>query len=148
MRSDPIRTDPIRFGSTQLMGGLALHEGKLAEMATGEGKTLVATLPCYLNALAGKGTVLVVTANDYLARRDAETMGQVCVHLFCVDVRGGTAQVLLVPSSFPFSSLVRGLPHVQHDVSCRSTSVAHLAGSRTRAEEARALSGMVGSNFN
>lgn len=46
-------------------------------MATGEGKTLVATLPCYLNALAGKGTVLVVTANDYLARRDAETMGQV-----------------------------------------------------------------------
>lgn len=59
------------------MGGLALHEGKLAEMATGEGKTLVATLPCYLNALAGKGTVLVVTANDYLARRDAETMGQV-----------------------------------------------------------------------
>lgn len=65
----------------QLMGGLALHEGKLAEMATGEGKTLVATLPCYLNALAGKGTVLVVTANDYLARRDAETMGQ--VWLFC-----------------------------------------------------------------
>lgn len=59
------------------MGGLALHEGKLAEMATGEGKTLVATLPCYLNALVGKGTVLVVTANDYLARRDAETMGQV-----------------------------------------------------------------------
>lgn len=47
-------------------------------MATGEGKTLVATLPCYLNALAGEGTVLVVTANDYLARRDAETMGQVC----------------------------------------------------------------------
>lgn len=46
-------------------------------MATGEGKTLVATLPCYLNALAGEGTVLVVTANDYLARRDAETMGQV-----------------------------------------------------------------------
>ena len=59
------------------MGGIALHEGKLAEMATGEGKTLVAALPCYLNALAGKGTVLVVTANDYLARRDAETMGQV-----------------------------------------------------------------------
>lgn len=58
------------------MGGLALHEGKLAEMATGEGKTLVATLPCYLNALGGEGTVLVVTANDYLARRDSETMGQ------------------------------------------------------------------------
>eukprot|EP00752_Nemacystus_decipiens_P005037 g4574.t2 len=67
----------LRHYDVQLMGGLALHEGKLAEMATGEGKTLVATLPCYLNALAGKGTVLVVTANDYLARRDAETMGQV-----------------------------------------------------------------------
>ncbi|CAN0048466.1 unnamed protein product, partial [Discosporangium mesarthrocarpum] len=61
----------------QLIGGLALNEGRLAEMATGEGKTLVATLPCYLNALVGKGTVLVVTANDYLASRDAETMGQV-----------------------------------------------------------------------
>lgn len=70
-----------RTHARQLMGGLALHEGKLAEMATGEGKTLVATLPCYLNALAGKGTVLVVTANDYLARRDAETMGQVCTVL-------------------------------------------------------------------
>ncbi|CAB1117786.1 unnamed protein product [Ectocarpus sp. CCAP 1310/34] len=67
----------LRHYDVQLMGGLALHEGKLAEMATGEGKTLVATLPCYLNALAEKGTVLVVTANDYLARRDAETMGQV-----------------------------------------------------------------------
>ncbi|CAN0024513.1 unnamed protein product, partial [Ectocarpus fasciculatus] len=67
----------LRHYDVQLMGGLALHEGKLAEMATGEGKTLVGTLPCYLNALAGKGTVLVVTANDYLARRDAETMGQV-----------------------------------------------------------------------
>src|SRR5258708_7101605 len=60
----------------QLMGGVVLHRGKIAEMATGEGKTLVATLPCYLNALSGKG-VHVVTVNDYLAKRDAEWMGQI-----------------------------------------------------------------------
>jgi preprotein translocase subunit SecA len=59
---------------TQLIGGIALHRGKVAEMATGEGKTLVATLPVFLNALAGKG-VHVVTVNDYLARRDSEWMG-------------------------------------------------------------------------
>ena len=60
----------------QLIGGLMLHEGKIAEMGTGEGKTLVATMPLYLNALAGKGAHLV-TVNDYLARRDSEWMGQV-----------------------------------------------------------------------
>ena len=60
----------------QLIGGIVLHEGNIAEMKTGEGKTLVATLPVYLNALAGKG-VHVVTVNDYLAKRDAEWMGQV-----------------------------------------------------------------------
>jgi len=60
----------------QLIGGIALHEGKIAEMATGEGKTLVATLPLYLNSLAGKNAQLV-TANDYLARRDAEWMGHI-----------------------------------------------------------------------
>ena len=54
----------------QLMGGIALHQGRIAEMRTGEGKTLVSTLPAYLNALAGKG-VHIVTVNDYLARRDA-----------------------------------------------------------------------------
>ena len=59
----------------QLMGGIALHEGNIAEMKTGEGKTLVATMPVYLNALTGKG-VHVVTVNEYLARRDAEQMGQ------------------------------------------------------------------------
>ena len=58
----------------QLIGGVALHRGKVAEMQTGEGKTLVATLPVFLNALAGRG-VHVVTVNDYLARRDAEWMG-------------------------------------------------------------------------
>src|SRR5579863_8963921 len=58
----------------QLIGGVVLHQGKIAEMATGEGKTLVATLPAYLNALAGQG-VHIVTVNDYLARRDSEWMG-------------------------------------------------------------------------
>src|SRR5687768_12134239 len=66
----------MRPFDVQLMGGLVLHQGKIAEMKTGEGKTLVATLPVYLNALAGKG-VHVVTVNDYLARRDAEWMGGV-----------------------------------------------------------------------
>ncbi|MBR3684159.1 MAG: preprotein translocase subunit SecA [Lachnospiraceae bacterium] len=60
----------------QLIGGLVLHQGRIAEMRTGEGKTLVSTLPAYLNALEGKG-VLVVTVNDYLAKRDAEWMGQI-----------------------------------------------------------------------
>jgi preprotein translocase subunit SecA len=70
------RTLGQRHFDVQLIGGMVLHEGKIAEMKTGEGKTLVATLPCYLNALAGKG-VHVVTVNDYLARRDAEWMGQI-----------------------------------------------------------------------
>jgi len=64
----------MRHFDVQLMGGMALHQGKIAEMRTGEGKTLMATLPVYLNALSGKG-VHVVTVNDYLARRDAEWMG-------------------------------------------------------------------------
>jgi preprotein translocase subunit SecA len=63
-----------RHYDVQLIGGIVLHEGKIAEMATGEGKTLVATLPAYLNALQGKG-VHIVTVNDYLARRDSEWMG-------------------------------------------------------------------------
>ena len=65
-----------RHFDVQLIGGMVLHEGAIAEMRTGEGKTLVATLACYLNALAGKG-VHVVTVNDYLARRDAEWMGSI-----------------------------------------------------------------------
>jgi preprotein translocase subunit SecA len=69
------RTLKMRHFDVQLIGGIALHNGKIAEMRTGEGKTLAATLPVYLNALTGKG-VHVVTVNDYLARRDAEWMGQ------------------------------------------------------------------------
>jgi preprotein translocase subunit SecA len=70
------RTLSQRHFDVQLIGGLVLHEGKIAEMKTGEGKTLVSTLACYLNALEGKG-VHVVTVNDYLAKRDSEWMGQI-----------------------------------------------------------------------
>ena len=66
----------MRHFDVQLIGGMALHDGKISEMRTGEGKTLVATLPTYLNALEGKG-VHVITVNDYLAKRDAEWMGQI-----------------------------------------------------------------------
>src|SRR5215472_16519549 len=70
------RTIGQRHFDVQLVGGMVLHQGKIAEMKTGEGKTLVATLPAVLNALAGRG-VHVVTVNDYLARRDAEWMGRI-----------------------------------------------------------------------
>ncbi|MCP2520167.1 preprotein translocase subunit SecA [Candidatus Aminicenantes bacterium AC-335-K20] len=70
------RTVYMRHFDVQLMGGIVLHQGKIAEMKTGEGKTLVATLPAYLNALEGKG-VHIVTVNDYLARRDTEWMGPI-----------------------------------------------------------------------
>ena len=66
----------MRHYDVQMMGGMALHEGRIAEMRTGEGKTLVATLPVYLNALTGEG-VHVITVNDYLAKRDSEWMGQI-----------------------------------------------------------------------
>lgn len=74
------RAMQMRHFDVQLIGGMVLHEGKIAEMRTGEGKTLVATLAVYLNALAGKG-VHVVTVNDYLARRDAEWMGKLYTFL-------------------------------------------------------------------
>jgi hypothetical protein len=70
----------MRHFDVQLMGGIVLHQGRIAEMRTGEGKTLVATLPVYLNALTGRG-VHVVTVNDYLARRDSEWMGQIYTYL-------------------------------------------------------------------
>src|SRR5690242_17750070 len=76
VREAAIRTLGQRHYDVQLIGGIALHRGMIAEMKTGEGKTLVATLPVYLNALAGNG-VHVVTVNDYLARRDADWMGQI-----------------------------------------------------------------------
>jgi len=70
------RVHGMRHFDVQLIGGMVLHNGRIAEMRTGEGKTLVATLPAYLNALAGKG-VHVITVNDYLASRDAEWMGRI-----------------------------------------------------------------------
>jgi len=74
------RTIGMRHFDVQLMGAIVLHQGKISEMKTGEGKTLVATMPVYLNALAGKG-VHVVTVNDYLARRDSEWMGPIYKYL-------------------------------------------------------------------
>src|SRR5512139_205213 len=76
VRETARRTLGERHYDVQLIGGLVLHEGKIAEMATGEGKTLVATLPAYLNALSGRG-VHVITVNDYLAKRDTQWMGPV-----------------------------------------------------------------------
>src|SRR5438874_8541151 len=76
VREAGIRAVGMRHFDVQMIGGMALHQGKIGEMKTGEGKTLVATLPCYLNALAGHG-VHVVTVNDYLAKRDAEWMGKI-----------------------------------------------------------------------
>ena len=76
VREAGLRKIKMRHYDVQLIGGVVLHQGKIAEMRTGEGKTLVATLPTYLNALTGKG-VHVVTVNDYLARRDAEWMGNI-----------------------------------------------------------------------
>ena len=70
------RTLNMRPFDVQVMGGIVLHQGRIAEMKTGEGKTLVATMPVYLNALTGKG-VHVVTVNDYLAKRDSEWMGKI-----------------------------------------------------------------------
>lgn len=76
VREASVRTLGMRHFDEQVMGGIALHEGKISEMKTGEGKTLAATMPVYLNALEGKG-VHVVTVNDYLARRDADWMGAI-----------------------------------------------------------------------
>ncbi|MFZ9286960.1 MAG: preprotein translocase subunit SecA, partial [Burkholderiaceae bacterium] len=76
VREASVRVMKMRHFDVQMVGGMALHQGKIAEMRTGEGKTLTATLPVYLNALAGKG-VHVVTVNDYLANRDAQWMGRI-----------------------------------------------------------------------
>ena len=82
VREASVRVLGLRHFDVQLVGGIVLHQGKIAEMKTGEGKTLCATLPVYLNALTGKG-VHVVTVNDYLAKRDAEWMGGIYSFLGC-----------------------------------------------------------------
>ena len=76
VREASVRTTGMRHFRVQLIGGVVLHQGRISEMKTGEGKTLVATLPAYLNALSGKG-VHIVTVNDYLAKRDSEWMGKI-----------------------------------------------------------------------
>lgn len=76
VREASVRTVGMRHFDVQLIGGIVLHQGRIAEMKTGEGKTLVATMPAYLNALEGKG-VHIVTVNDYLAKRDAQWMGKI-----------------------------------------------------------------------
>jgi preprotein translocase subunit SecA len=80
VREASVRVLGMRHFRVQLIGGIVLHQGRISEMKTGEGKTLVATLPVYLNALSGKG-VHVVTVNDYLARRDSEQMGKIYTFL-------------------------------------------------------------------
>ena len=95
------RTLGQRHFDVQIIGGYVLHEGKIAEMRTGEGKTLVATLPAYLNGLTGKG-VHVVTVNDYLARRDAQWMGQI------YDFLGLSVGVLQHDSAFLYDSSGKG----------------------------------------
>jgi preprotein translocase subunit SecA len=103
------RTLGQRHFDVQLMGGITLHQGKIAEMKTGEGKTLVATLPAYLNALSGKG-VHVVTVNDYLSRRDAVWMGQV------YSLLGLTVGVLNHEESFLYDPNRRDLDEVRDQV--------------------------------
>src|SRR5262245_33289700 len=80
VREASVRALGMRHFDVQMIGGIVLLQGKIAEMATGEGKTLVATLPCYLNALSGKG-VYVVTVNDYLAKRDRDWMAPIHEYL-------------------------------------------------------------------
>ncbi len=101
------RTLGQRHFDVQLMGGVVLHQGKIAEMRTGEGKTLVATLPTYMNALTGEG-VHVVTVNDYLARRDAQWMGAI------YDALGLTVGVLQHDAGFLYDSDGEGAPGFEH----------------------------------
>ena len=93
VREGAWRVLQMRHFDVQLIGGIVLHQGRIAEMRTGEGKTLVATLPAYLNALTGEG-VHVVTVNDYLAKRDAVWMGKVYKFL------GMTVRCILSNMSF------------------------------------------------
>ncbi len=104
VREAATRTLKQRHFDVQLIGGMVLHEGNVAEMKTGEGKTLVATLPVYLNALTGKGAH-VVTVNDYLAQRDAGWMGQV------YDFLGMKAAVIIADESFIYDSKFENKTH-------------------------------------
>src|SRR5688572_22007515 len=104
MREAATRTLGLRHFDVQLIGGMVLHEGNVAEMKTGEGKTLVATLPIYLNALTGKGAH-VVTVNEYLAQRDAGWMGQVYTFL------GLSVGVIIADQSFIYDPTFTNTDH-------------------------------------
>ena len=104
VREASVRTLGLRHYDVQLIGGMVLHDGKIAEMKTGEGKTLMATLAVYLNALAG-GSVHVVTVNDYLARRDAEWMRPVYEAL---GITVGVAVPGMTPAAKRASSSIPG----------------------------------------
>lgn len=111
------RTLKQRHFDVQLMGGIVMHRGGIAEMKTGEGKTLVATLPAYLNALAGKG-VHVVTVNDYLARRDAVWMGQIYDALGLsvgVITQTGAYQYRARPNADDTTRDEQGAYHIEHE---------------------------------
>ena len=124
-----------RHFDVQLMGGAALHQGNIAEMKTGEGKTLVSTLPGYLNALAGKG-VHLVTVNDYLAKRDSEWMGGI-YRFLGLDV--GLIQASMTPEQRRPG--LRGRHHLRHEQRVRVRLPARQHGDATgRVRPARATS--------
>src|SRR5262249_9588183 len=104
VREASTRTLKQRHFDVQLMGGMVLHEGNVSEMKTGEGKTLVATLPLYLNGLAGKGAHFV-TVNDYLAQRDAGWMGQI------YDFLGLSVAVIMADKSFIYDPKYTNTEH-------------------------------------
>ena len=120
----------MRHFDVQLIGGMALHEGQIAEMRTGEGKTLVATLPAYLNALTGHG-VHIVTVNDYLARRDAEWMGQIFGFL-------GMTTGVVVPGQSPEEKrdVLRLRHRLRHQQRVRLRLPARQHGLQRRGEDA------------
>ena len=128
----------MRHFDVQLIGGSVLHKGKIAEMKTGEGKTLVATLPAYLNALEGKG-VHVVTVNDYLARRDSEWMGRIYRFLGMTrrrhparPERRRAAEGLRLRHHLRHQQRVRlRLPPRQHEVRARALRAARASASRS-----------------
>ena len=119
----------------QLMGGITLHQGKIAEMKTGEGKTIVSTCPAYLNALSGNGGVFVVTVNDYLAKRDSQQMGKVYNFL-------GLSTGLITHEMSPFE---RKLAYMQDIVYITNNE---LGFDYLRDRMAYSLDGMVQKDFN
>lgn len=132
VREAAFRCLGLRHYDVQLMGGMALNEGRIAEMATGEGKTLVCTLPAYLNALSGE-SVFVVTVNDYLAKRDADLMGRVGCELSCC-IHFATPDAIR-PS--PDSVLAPFLLHLKFHPSSSPVAFRYIASSAYRSDSSR-----------